>query len=258
MASRGSNQWRLDAWGTPCELVTIPVPIYAGGPRTHIRQEIRDAYVQLGAVFQRHGYIVRRIGCYNCRRITGGTTHSSHSWGIAVDVNDDTNPYRRDRLVTDMSRAMIADVYAIRTVGGVQAWRWGGDWDGRPEVPNSNYDAMHFEIIATPSELARGFAAAIPKPVAVCAPPVTGASYPVLRRGGANATGPVVLELQRRLGMTGITGSGTFGPRTEVAVKLYQKSRGLEDDGVVGAGTWTALLTNQPPVPAGAPGPQKR
>lgn len=157
MTIRGSSAWRADTWGKPCSLQPVAMAIYPDGPRFHIRREARDACAQLGNVFMRHGYVVRRIGGYNCRRITGGTAHSSHAWGLAVDVNDDTNPYRRDRLVTDMSVLMIHDVYAIRTVEGAQVWRWGGDWDGRPDTPHGVYDAMHFEIISTPGELAAGF-----------------------------------------------------------------------------------------------------
>lgn len=252
MAARGSNRWRLDEWGPACKLETVATPIYAGGPKCHIRREIRPAYIELGSVFLRHGYVVRRIGGYNCRKITGGTSHSSHSWGISVDVNDDTNPYRRDKLVTDMPYAMIEDVYRVKTLGGVQAWRWGGDWDGRPGTPNSNYDAMHFEIVATPVELARGFAAAVLPDHSAAAHEKF---YPVIRQG---AVGPAVTELQRLLGMERLgAGAGKFGPRTHQTVQAYQASRGLDPDGIVGAATWTALLTKQPPLSVCTYPPQK-
>lgn len=247
MASRGSTAWRNEVWGPACELETVAVPIYATGPKVQVRKQSRDAVLKLGAVFLAWGYIVRRIGGYNCRRITGGTGYSSHAWALSIDVNDDTNPYRRDRLVTDMTKGMIQAVYGVRTSAGLQAWRWGGDWDGRPDVPNSNYDAMHFEIILTPAELAVGFSA-VP---GVQARPIT---WPVIRRG---ALGPAVVELQKLLRLGNTTGQGTFGPRTEIAVILYQKSRGLEADGIVGASTWTALLTNQPPLVAGSIPPQR-
>jgi hypothetical protein len=119
---------------------------------------------------------------------------------------------------------------------------------GRPEVPNSNYDAMHFEIIATPAELARGFSLEVPtNPISVLA-------YPVIRRG---AKGPLVVELQQLLGLGNTTGVGDFGPRTEQAVLLYQRSRGLLVDGIVGHGTWTALLTHQPPIAVSGVLPRK-
>ena len=247
MATRGSNRWRLEEWGEPCKLTTVTIPIYAGGPKFSCNTLARDAMLALGHACVANNYIVRRIGSYNCRRITGGTTHSSHSWGISTDINDDTNPYRRDRLVTDMPGSLIADVYSIKTVDGVQVFRWGGDWDGRPETPNSNYDAMHFEIIATRSELARGLRL-------VTGTPTLPRSYPVIRRG---ARGQAVRDLQVLLGMRNTTGQGEFGPRTEAAVIAYQRSRGLVADGIVGLSTWTALLTRQPALAAGAPPPQK-
>jgi hypothetical protein len=247
MAARGSSAWRVAAWGPGCKPDLAAMAIYAGGPRFQCDRRARDAFTQLGAVFLRHHYVIHSAGCYNCRKITGGTSLSSHSWGTSLDVNEGTNPYRTDRLVTDMTPAMIVDVEDICTAGGVHVFRWGGDWDGRPETPNSNYDAMHFEIIATPEELAAGFLAA----PGTRADPVT---WPVIRRG---ATGPAVLALQELLGMARTTGQGTFGPRTETAVLLYQQLHGLAVDGIVGNGTWTALLTHQPALAAGAPSPRK-
>lgn len=248
MSARGSSAWRLDEWGTPCEPQLVAMPIYAGGPRFQANILMRPAFIMLGAVFLRHGYIIHTAGCYNCRRITGGKSNSSHSWAISLDVNEATNPYRTDKLVTDMTSSMIEDVYQIRTAAGVQVFRWGGDWDGRPEVPNSNYDAMHFEGIATPAELADGFEHAAPDTVAPL-------HFPVIRLG---ARGPLVVNLQNMLKLERTTGNGLFGPRTDAAVKLYQKSRGLVADGVVGAATWTALLTHQPPLMSGSVPPQKK
>lgn len=247
MVARGSSAWRVATWGAGCRPDLVVMAIYAGGPRVQCDRRARDAFTRLGAVFVAHGYVVHTAGCYNCRAITGGTSLSSHAWGTSLDVNEATNPYRRDRLVTDMDAAMIDDVEAIVTADGVQVFRWGGDWDGRPETPNSNYDAMHFEIVATPEELAVGFSADAGERGDV-------ATWPVIRRG---ATGPAVLELQQLLGMERTTGAGTFGPRTEMAVLLFQRSRGLVADGIVGQGTWTALLTHQPALAAGAPSPRK-
>ncbi|MFI2434282.1 peptidoglycan-binding protein [Streptomyces sp. NPDC018693] len=64
---------------------------------------------------------------------------------------------------------------------------------------------------------------------------------PILSRG---STGEAVKRLQRALtaalGKT-VTIDGVFGSGTESAVTSYQKTRGLEVDGKVGAATWTAL-----------------
>jgi hypothetical protein len=251
MATRGSSLWRETEWGPHCVASEIVgIAIYAGGPRFQCNKLARDSFTLLGAKFLKHRYVINSAGGYNCRAITGGRSYSSHAWGISVDVNEGRNPYRRDRPVTDMPQAMIGDIYTIRTAFGVQVFRWGGDWDGRPEVPNSNYDAMHFEIIATPEELAAGFDVDVPEAGRLA--PIT--HFPVIRRG---ARGPIVVELQDLLHLERTTGNGIFGPRTDAAVRLYQKRHGLEVDGIVGHGTWTALLTNQPPLSLSGISPQK-
>ena len=249
---RGSSAWREAEWGdhrlAAAEIRTMA--IYAGGPKLQVHRLMMPAFTLLGAKFLKHGYIIHSVGGYNPRPITGGTSWSSHSWGISGDFNEATNPYRTDRRVTDMPQSMVEDIYTIRNIDGVQIFRWGGDWDGRPETPNSNYDAMHYEGIATPEELERGFSIEIPSGGA--AAPIT--HYPVIR---INARGPIVLELQRLLGMTGTSGDGVFGPRTQAAVIKYQESRGLIADGIVGLATWTALITAQPALAAGAISPRK-
>lgn len=105
-------------------------------------------------------------------------------------------------------------------------------------------------------------------------PPATGVrpqSYPqppqkpVLRRG---SRGPAVQELQSRLngwlttedartGLRLLVTDGIFGPRTEAAVRAFQRARQLRGDGVVGPQTWGQLLAVRPqpgpPAPAGVP-----
>ncbi len=77
------------------------------------------------------------------------------------------------------------------------------------------------------------------------------AGEPELRRG---AKGDAVRRLQELLAAAGFAvdtsggGVGTFGPRTEKAVRDFQAARGLDVDGIVGPRTWAAL--------AAGPGPQ--
>ncbi|MFB8083871.1 peptidoglycan-binding protein [Streptomyces sp. NPDC055992] len=64
------------------------------------------------------------------------------------------------------------------------------------------------------------------------------------QRGGS--TGPQVTALQRLLtdqGYPAGEADGTFGPATATAVTAFQTAHGLDADGVVGARTWTALLS---------------
>jgi putative chitinase len=57
--------------------------------------------------------------------------------------------------------------------------------------------------------------------------------------------GDDVKKLQEKLGVEAI---GTFGPKTEAAVKAWQKANGLKDDGVVGDTTWSKLFGVSSPV----------
>src|SRR5262245_50740231 len=85
--------------------------------------------------------------------------------------------------------------------------------------------------------------------------PRRGTPMLILKRGDL---GDDVRRLQHLLNTglkpsPGLPANGKFGPRTEEAVKLYQRSHGLKDDGIVGPKTWTALgqqltVTPAPPV----------
>jgi len=71
--------------------------------------------------------------------------------------------------------------------------------------------------------------------------PKTLKALPTLRIG---ATGNITKWLQKRLAMSVADQIGIFGPKTLSAVVAYQRSPGLDldADGIVGAGTWAALL----------------
>lgn len=234
---RGSHAWRMAEWGPSCRSSQLVTDYWIiGADRITCHKLVLPAFRALGRILRRHGYHVRSdvTGCYNCRKITGGTAMSAHAWGTAIDINWDTNPYRLDRLVTDMPLAMIRDIQALHTddMSG-PVFRWGGDWDGRPETPHSNYDAMHVELMVTPMELAAGFS--VPAPLLGHLE-----TYPLLARG---EHGPAVEVVQR---MIGTMPDGIFGPHTEQVVKDYQLARKLTADGVVGLATWTAVLTRMP------------
>ena len=69
----------------------------------------------------------------------------------------------------------------------------------------------------------------------------------LLKKGDNN---DLVKKLQVRLGVEAI---GTFGPKTEAAVKAWQKANGLKDDGLVGDGTWGKLFPPAAPVAVSTP-----
>jgi putative chitinase len=69
----------------------------------------------------------------------------------------------------------------------------------------------------------------------------------ILKKGDNN---DLVKKLQVRLGVEAV---GTFGPKTEEAVKKYQAANGLAADGIVGDGTWSKLFPPVTPIAVSAP-----
>jgi N-acetylmuramoyl-L-alanine amidase len=91
----------------------------------------------------------------------------------------------------------------------------------------------------TPPEVPAETVATDDDPEAEEDPPI---DLPTLRPG---MTGPAVTQVQETLKSRNFYEGpidGIFGPGTEAAVKAFQSSVGLADDGVVGPATWQALL----------------
>src|SRR5688500_578982 len=67
-----------------------------------------------------------------------------------------------------------------------------------------------------------------------------------IREGGLplqlGSEGALVSEVQKKLH---VTADGVFGPQTDAAVRSYQRTAGLEVDGIVGLATWGALFEAQ-------------
>ena len=85
---------------------------------------------------------------FNCRKVTGGTTWSEHSYGTAIDVNPVQNPYVSGSTVAPPAGRSWLDrtlpyrevikhndgwVYTMHHYG----WKWGGEW-------TSKKDYQHF------------------------------------------------------------------------------------------------------------------
>lgn len=139
---------------------------WAWYPACRNRHDFLPAYRALDACLRRWSYRPSTgTGAANCRRITGGTGYSLHSYfgtaaftfwngyriplmALAVDINPSRNPYST-RLITDMPRPMIDAIMRLRTNSGHQVWGWGGYY-ARVK------DAMHFEIVCTPAQLRTG------------------------------------------------------------------------------------------------------
>lgn len=67
-------------------------------------------------------------------------------------------------------------------------------------------------------------------------------SLMTLREGDKSAQVKTIQRLLNAMGFECGSVDGEFGTKTLSAVKAFQKSKGLKDDGIVGADTWGALL----------------
>lgn len=85
--------------------------------------------------------------CY--RAVTGGSSLSKHSYGLAIDINPVQNPYIKDNIVLpkngeefinrdDIRKGMIVKKDACYTAFKKKGWDWGGDW-------HSLKDYQHFQ-----------------------------------------------------------------------------------------------------------------
>lgn len=208
-----------------------------------VDQRALEAIQTLDAVFRNWNYRPRagETWGYACRRITGGTGYSLHAYGATVDVNSLANPYG-PRLITDMPREMVNAILAIRTKGGHEVWGWGGNY-------RRNKDAMHYECVASPQELATGInwntvggtPPPTPVPIPGGAPPWPGRVLkqpPVMR-------GDDVHQWQQQMANRGwrLTVDGVYGPGSEELCRKFQTEKGLTADGKVGPNTWTATWT---------------
>lgn len=69
-------------------------------------------------------------GCFNFRSKRSGSKLSTHAWGIAIDLNPETNGMGRDG---DMAPGIVK---VFESFG----FTWGGRWSGRGKDP------MHFQF----------------------------------------------------------------------------------------------------------------
>jgi hypothetical protein len=69
-------------------------------------------------------------GCFSFRPQRTGTKLSTHAWGVAIDLNPQTN---QQGTAGNMDTSVIA---VFREAG----FKWGGDWQGRTRDP------MHFQF----------------------------------------------------------------------------------------------------------------
>jgi hypothetical protein len=214
--------------------------VSGGGIRVTVREEVAEMVMHLlSATDKQYNLIAGETGAYNCRPIAGTRTPSNHSWGLAVDINWNHNPYS----YTFRSEIPPSVVKMWNDAG----WYWGGFYANRK-------DTMHFEYIGRPSDVAAHTARAkrangvvapsTPKPPATSPNTDNWTKYFQWERGDDLRTikqwdrGDDVKMVQRYLG---VKDDGFYGPNTVKRVKEYQMSQDLQADGVIGPRTWRKI-----------------
>jgi hypothetical protein len=114
------------------------------GVRIQVRRELGPLLTMLLNEVGRRGYRIRQgdTGGFCCRQIfrSDGTPTgkpSNHSWGLAVDINWDSNKFQKT-LKTNLPPWSVSLMWAY-------GFFWGGWYNGTK-------DAMHFEFVKTPQQ----------------------------------------------------------------------------------------------------------
>ena len=137
------------AWAPACDSGGMQTIAFGNaGARITIDRITVPIWRAVESILAKYRYTIRRAdtGAYNCRQITGGSGYSLHAYGIAVDINWQSNPYS-SRLITDMPAGAIREIEELN-VAGRPVLRWGGRYSGMR-------DAMHFEVIVPPAVAAQ-------------------------------------------------------------------------------------------------------
>lgn len=110
------------------------------GVRVSVHKRIARLVDMLMDETERRGYLMKsgQTGAYNCRAIAGTKTPSNHSWGLAVDVNWQDNPFTTN-LKANHIPAWMPPLW------NRYGFAWGGNYSGKR-------DFMHFEFMGTPAD----------------------------------------------------------------------------------------------------------
>lgn len=134
-------------WGAgwpSCSAINVAGTAIVTADRSGVRVSVHKRIARLVDLLmdatEARGYLLKggQCGAYNCRAISGTSVASNHSWGLAIDLNWQSNPYVGPRR-TDMPAWMP-------TLWNRYGFAWGGDYTG------SKQDSMHYEFMGWPAD----------------------------------------------------------------------------------------------------------
>ena len=141
---------RVTYWGFDGQVHTGDLIIRSteAGHVASAMKALYDARFQIQRIHpvQRYGssddesMAANNTSAFNCRRVTGGSSWSQHSYGTAIDINPVQNPYvTRSGTVLPPAGKPYAD-RSVKVTGTINrngvvrsafaaiGWEWGGDW----------------------------------------------------------------------------------------------------------------------------------
>lgn len=162
LAGASSNNAQQRGWGSgwPNAQVDKMVTVSAAGVKVRVRREIAALVETLLLVTEKMGYDIKpkQTWGFANRAIRNTQTPSNHSWGLAIDINSLENP-QATTLQTNLPPSVV---HAWETCG----FYWGGRYQ------RSKPDAMHFEYVRRPQDVATDLARARQLLSPVSAPPL--------------------------------------------------------------------------------------
>lgn len=230
------NSWSENGWRMvnrdSCILVPGPymntAPIREGAPAIILGDFARRYHVECAP-------IVSSVWGWSLYNDVG---NSNHLAGTALDINAPQWPWGLRWMPADL-KARISKLLDSYRVDGQPGVYWGDWWN--------KADQMHFQLGFKEGDKRNDILVArIQKGPVVPPPSVPGSTptwNPTLMYG---SSGAAVAELQRDMNrifrgypMMPLDVDGDFGPRTQAAVKEFQRRVKLDPDGIVGPLTWT-------------------
>lgn len=111
--------------------------------REGLEDALQEIFDTLGRErFEKEGWHVYS-GCFNYRRKRGGSSLSTHSWGIAIDINGAENAFQQRTTTFSNTALDIMEKHGFLSGGRA----WGKDWmhfqAAIPNISSGSYYALH-------------------------------------------------------------------------------------------------------------------